>query len=111
MSKAALIGLTRNIAADYGAAGIRANGVAPGPIWTPWNEANIGTAPDPAAAAAEFERLAPLGRAGQAAEIAAVVAFLLSSEASYTTGVVIPVDGGTITRPFQYNVDTSVERR
>jgi NAD(P)-dependent dehydrogenase (short-subunit alcohol dehydrogenase family) len=107
MTKAALAGLTRNIAADYGSHGIRANAVAPGPIWTPWNEANIARSDDPAAAAADFEALAPLGRAGQAPEIASVVSFLLSDEASYVTGVVVPVDGGTITRPFRYTIDAS----
>ena len=80
--------------------------VAPGPTWTPWNEANIARSDDPAAAAADFEALAPLGRAGQAPEIASVVSFLLSDEASYVTGVVVPVDGGTITRPFRYTIDT-----
>jgi NAD(P)-dependent dehydrogenase (short-subunit alcohol dehydrogenase family) len=64
--KAALAGLTRNIAADYGVAGIRANAVAPGAIWTPWNEDEIGRAPDPAAAEAQFEGYATLG-AGRAA--------------------------------------------
>jgi NAD(P)-dependent dehydrogenase (short-subunit alcohol dehydrogenase family) len=107
MTKAALAGLTRNIAADYGSHGIRANAVAPGPTWTPWNEANIARSEDPAAAAADFEALSPLGRAGQAPEIANVVSFLLSNEASYVTGVVVPVDGGTITRPFRYTIDTS----
>ena len=47
MTKAALAGLTRNIAADYGSHGIRANAVAPGPTWTPWNEANIARSDDP----------------------------------------------------------------
>lgn len=111
MTKAALAGLTRNIAADYGAKGIRANAVAPGPIWTPWNEDNIKRSPDPKAAAADFERLSPLGRAGQAPEIASMVAFLLSDEASYVTGTVIPVDGGTTTRAFQYAIDTDLDPR
>ena len=107
MSKAALAGLTRNIAADYGSHGIRANAVAPGPTWTPWNEANVARSDDPEAAAAAFEALAPIGRAGQAPEISSVVSFLLSDEASFVTGVVVPVDGGTITRPFAYTIDVS----
>jgi glucose 1-dehydrogenase len=109
MSKAALAGLTRNVAADYGSHGIRANAVAPGPTWTPWNEANIGRSEDPVAAAAAFEALAPIGRAGRASEISSVVSFLLSDEASFVTGVVVPVDGGTITRPFPYRVDVGTD--
>lgn len=108
MSKAALAGLTRNIAADYGPAGIRANAVAPGAIWTPWNEADIGRSDDRAAATAQFESYATLGRAGQGSEIANVVAFLLSDEASYLTGAVIPVDGGATTRCFQFPVEPDI---
>lgn len=108
MSKAALTGLTRNIAADYGPAGIRANAVAPGAIWTPWNDAEVARAADPAAAAAQFESYAALGRAGQPSEIANVVAFLLSDEASYVTGAVVAADGGATTRCHTFPIDPSI---
>jgi len=89
-SKAGVNGLVRVLAADYAADGIRVNGVLPGLTRTPMNDWWIGDAEREADAL----RAVPLGRVGEPAEIAAVIAFLVSDDASYVTGAVWTVDGG-----------------
>ena len=92
-SKGALHMLTRTLAVDLGADGVRVNAVAPGVIDTPMTAA---TRSDPARLAG-FLRRTPAGRVGQPEEVAAAVLFLASPLASYVNGVTLPVDGGFLT--------------
>lgn len=89
-SKGAVVALTRNMALDYAPRGIRVNAVAPGFVDTPLLSA---LHQDPARLAA-ITALHPLGRLGQADDVAAAVTFLASMDAAWITGVVLPVDGG-----------------
>jgi meso-butanediol dehydrogenase/(S,S)-butanediol dehydrogenase/diacetyl reductase len=89
-SKGGIVSLTRLIAAQYGSEGIRANCVCPGSTDTPMTMG----AWDSDEMRERIRRSRPLGRVGQPEEIASVITFLLSSDASYQTGTVVPVDGG-----------------
>jgi 3-oxoacyl-[acyl-carrier protein] reductase len=88
-SKAALIGLTRQMAIELAEYGITANGVAPGPVETPLTREMHSEA-----TRHSYMRAVPMARYGTADEIAAAVSFLASEDASYITGHIVPVDGG-----------------
>jgi NAD(P)-dependent dehydrogenase (short-subunit alcohol dehydrogenase family) len=95
-AKHGVVGLTRNSAIEYGQYGIRINAIAPGAIWTPMVENSMKQldSENPRKAAEEFIQANPTKRYGEAPEIASVVAFLLSDDASYVNATVLPIDGG-----------------
>jgi NAD(P)-dependent dehydrogenase (short-subunit alcohol dehydrogenase family) len=90
-AKAAIEGLTRALAVEHGPEGIRTNAVALGSIRTDRSDAYRAEHPEFDAQMAELH---PLGRIGTAAEVADAVAFLLSEQAGFVNGAVLPVDGG-----------------
>lgn len=97
-AKSGVVGLTRSLALDEGRYQIRANAVCPGYVRTRMVMGGIDAADDPAEAEREMLAIQPLGRIAEPMEIANVVAFLASDEASFVTGAAILVDGGLSTR-------------
>jgi NAD(P)-dependent dehydrogenase (short-subunit alcohol dehydrogenase family) len=106
-SKGGVDAVTRQVAVEYGPAGIRCNSVRPGVVMTAMSESYL----------ADYEReemlrswveLAPLGRVSQPEEIAAAIAWLLSDEAGFVTGAALPVDGGATARCFAYPPDPDI---
>ena len=93
-TKAAVIGLTKSVAADYIRRGIRCNAVAPGTIETPSLEERIEAQGGTDAVRKAFVDRQPMGRLGTAEEVAAAVLYLAGEEAGFTTGTVLIVDGG-----------------
>ena len=93
-SKGAVVGLTKSVAADFVAQGIRCNAIAPGTVDTPSLGERINAYADPAEARKNFVARQPMGRLAQAHEIAPIVVFLASDESVFATGQLLSVDGG-----------------
>jgi NAD(P)-dependent dehydrogenase (short-subunit alcohol dehydrogenase family) len=88
-SKGAIVSFTRSLSANLAKKGIRVNGVAPGPIWTPLIPATFDDVTD-------FGKDTPMGRAGQPSEVAPAYVFLASEDSSYITGQFLHVNGGEL---------------
>ena len=93
-TKAAVVGLTKSVAADFIRKGIRCNAIAPGTIATPSLDDRINAFDDPIAARKAFIERQPMGRLGEAEEVAEAVLYLASDESAFTTGTILLVDGG-----------------
>jgi NAD(P)-dependent dehydrogenase (short-subunit alcohol dehydrogenase family) len=93
-SKAAIIGLTKSIAADYVKKKIRCNVIAPGTVHTPSWEGRVNASKDPVQAKKDFIARQPMGRLGTPEEIATIAVYLASDESSFATGNIFSVDGG-----------------
>jgi 2-keto-3-deoxy-L-fuconate dehydrogenase len=95
-SKAAVIGLTKSVAADYLRQGIRCNCICPGTVQSPSLDDRINAFDDPVAARKDFIARQPMGRLGTAEEIAAIAVYLGADESAYTSGQPFVIDGGIL---------------
>ena len=93
-SKAAVIGLTKSIAADYVAKGIRCNAICPGTVDTPSLQGRINAFADPVQARKDFVARQPMGRLGTVDDIMGILVFLASDESLFATGNAYSIDGG-----------------
>jgi 2-keto-3-deoxy-L-fuconate dehydrogenase len=93
-TKAAVIGLTKAIAADYVKQGIRCNAICPGTVDTPSLQGRINALPDPVQARKDFVARQPMGRLGSVEDITGILVFLASDESLFATGNAYSIDGG-----------------
>jgi len=93
-SKAAVIGLTKSIAADYVSKGIRCNAICPGTVDTPSLQGRINAFADPVQARKDFVARQPMGRLGTVDDITGILVFLASDESLFATGNAYSIDGG-----------------
>ena len=94
VSKAGVHMLARVLAQEWAPRRIRCNAIAPGPVHTPMVDTRLASSEDPAADLARLSAVNPLKRLGTEVEVALLAAHLLSDESTWTTGAVIPIDGG-----------------
>lgn len=94
VAKAGLHMLAKVLALEWAPRSIRCNAIAPGPIHTAMVDTRLAVSPDPAGALEKLATVNPLHRLGRPEEVAALALHLLSDESAWTTGTVIPVDGG-----------------
>jgi len=95
-TKAAVIGLSKSVAADYAKAKVRCNAICPSAVDSPSMRSRIAAMPDPAAALVMFSERQPLGRMGQPDEIAQLAVYLASDESAFMTGTAVVIDGGAV---------------
>jgi NAD(P)-dependent dehydrogenase (short-subunit alcohol dehydrogenase family) len=95
-SKAGIIGLTMGLAKDEARNGVRVNAICPSNVATPLMEEWIAKQSDPKAVRSACENAQPLGRMASIIEIGRAAAFLASNDASFVTGIAMPVDGGAM---------------
>jgi 2-keto-3-deoxy-L-fuconate dehydrogenase len=93
-TKAAVIGMTKSVAADYIGQGIRCNAICPGTVESPSLQSRLDATGDAEAARRAFVARQPMGRIGKPAEIAALAVYLASDESGFVTGQAIAIDGG-----------------
>ena len=93
-SKAAVIGLTKSIAADYVKQGVRCNAICPGTVDTPSLQGRINSQSDPEQARKDFVARQPMGRLGTVDDITGILVFLASDESLFATGNAYSIDGG-----------------
>lgn len=93
-TKAAVIGLTKSVAADFVTRGIRCNAICPGTVETPSLQERLRATGDYENAYAAFVARQPMGRLGRASEIASLALYLASDESAFTTGQIHVIDGG-----------------
>jgi 2-keto-3-deoxy-L-fuconate dehydrogenase len=95
-TKAAVIGLTKAVAADFAKDGVRCNAICPSAVDSPSMRSRIDNTPDPQATRAMFSQRQPLGRMGRPEEIALMAVYLASDESAFVTGSVMVIDGGAV---------------
>jgi NAD(P)-dependent dehydrogenase (short-subunit alcohol dehydrogenase family) len=110
-SKGGIDAVTRQVAVDYGPAGIRCNGVRPGAIMTPLADTYLDAYDEDREAMLQSWRdLSPLGLVGEPEDVAAVIVFLLSPEARFVSGELVNVDAGATARCFRYAPAADIRR-